>query len=57
LFGGSFNNKNATNGGTVNVSATGGVSLNLHANFHSNWAVGADLSGPPTRSFAKATCS
>jgi hypothetical protein len=57
-FGGHFNNKNATSGGTVNLSVTGGgMSLNLHANFHSNWAVGSDLFGPPTRSFSNVVCS
>jgi len=57
-FGGSFNNKNATNTGTLNVSVSGGgLSLNLHAVFHANWAVGSDLSGPPTRMFDHVTCS
>jgi hypothetical protein len=57
-FGGSFNNKNATSGGTVNLSVSGGgTSLKLHANMHSNWAVGSDLSGPPTRSFSNVVCS
>jgi hypothetical protein len=56
-FGGSFNNKNATNTGTVNVSATGGgQSLTVHAVFHANWAVGADPSGPPTRMFDHVSC-
>jgi hypothetical protein len=56
-FGGSFNNKNATNTGTINVSATGGgQSLTVHAVFHANWAVGADPSGPPTRMFDRVSC-
>jgi hypothetical protein len=56
-FGASFNNKNATSGGTVNLSVSGGgMSFSLHANLHSNWAVGSDLSGPPTRSFSNVIC-
>jgi hypothetical protein len=57
-FGGSFNNKNATDGGTVNLSLSGGgMSLDVHANTHDNWAVGSDLSGPPTRSLSHVVCS
>ena len=56
-FGGSFNNKNATNTGTINVSASGGgQTVTIHAVFHANWAVGSDLSGPPTRQFDHVTC-
>lgn len=56
-FGGSFNNKNATNTGTMNVSASGGgQTVTIHAVFHANWAVGSDLSGPPTRQFDHVTC-
>ena len=58
VFGGSFNNKNATNRGTLNVSVSGGgLSFTLHAVFHANWAVGSDLSGPPTRMFDHVRCS
>ena len=37
-FGASFNNKNFSNSGTINIQATGsdGSSLSLHANFHLN---------------------
>jgi hypothetical protein len=56
-FGGSFNNKNSVNTGTVNVMATGdGQSLTVHAVFHAAWGVGADPSGPPTMQFDKAHC-
>jgi hypothetical protein len=56
-FGGSFNNKNATNTGTINLSVTGGgQSVSVHTVFHANWAVGADPSGPPTRMFDHITC-
>jgi len=57
-FGGSFNNKNAVNHGTINLSVSGGgMTLNLHAVFHAQWAVGADQSGPPTTMFDHVTCS
>jgi len=37
-FGASFNNKNFSNSGTINIQAMGsdGSTLNLHANFHIN---------------------
>jgi hypothetical protein len=56
-FGGSFNNKNSVNTGTIHVSATGdGQSLSVHAVFHAAWGVGADPNGPPTRAFQKVNC-
>jgi hypothetical protein len=56
-FGASFNNKNSVNHGTVSVNASGGgESVMVHAVFHSQWAVGADPMGPPTRQFAMAHC-
>ena len=58
LFGAKHDNKNATSTGTINVSVSGGgLSFNLHAVFHANWAVGSDLSGPPTRMFDHVRCS
>jgi hypothetical protein len=57
-FGASFNNKNATDGGTVNLSLAGGdMAFTVHANLHDNWAVGSDPFGPPTRSFSHVVCS
>jgi hypothetical protein len=56
-FGGSFNNKNSVNTGTINLSATGGgQSLSIHAVFHASWGVGTDPNGPPTRGFQNVTC-
>jgi hypothetical protein len=57
-FGGSFNNKNSVNHGTLTFDvAGGGQALHVHNTFHASWAVGADPNGPPTKSFDKLTCS
>jgi hypothetical protein len=57
-FGGSFNNKNAVDHGTLTLDVSGGgESLHVHNTFHESWSPGADQFGPPTKSFDKLVCS
>jgi hypothetical protein len=57
-FGGSFNNKNSVNHGTLTFDLTGGgESLHVHDVFHASWAPGTDPNGSPTKAFDKVTCS
>jgi hypothetical protein len=58
-FGGSFNNKDAVQHSTFHFSGktATGQTIRVGVVQHASWAPGADQNGPPSKSFAKVSCS